>query len=99
MEKGLPSKRFICEHQVVSDLEVDLIRNMHRTLKQNIKVLHTFANLREGIMYSVIEGNDRLGVEAFLTGMRIPYDKITEVEVQGEGRERIEDLREKIKAA
>ncbi len=99
MEKGLPSRRFVCEHQIVPNLDMELIHNMHRTLKQEIRVLYTFANLREQTMCSVIESHDRLTVEAFFTSMRIPCDKITEVEVQGEGREKIEDLREARKAA
>src|SRR5512140_2371571 len=99
MEKGLTSKRFICEHQAVPDLDIELVKNMHRTLKQEIRVLYTFGNLTDKCMYSVIESNNRLSLEAFFSSMRIPCDKITEVDIQGEGREKVFDLREMRKAA
>jgi hypothetical protein len=99
MEKGLRSRIFICEHEVVPDLDIDLVRNMHRSLKQEIKVLYTFGSLQEKCMYTVIESHDRLTLEVFFSGMRIPWGKITEVDIQGEGREWVQDLREMRKAA
>jgi hypothetical protein len=92
MERGLFLKRFICEHQVVPNLDRGLLKNMHRTLRQEINVLYTFSNLTEKCMYSVIESHDRLTVESFFSDMRIPWDRIVEVDLQGEGREKLEDL-------
>jgi hypothetical protein len=93
MEKGLPSRRFVCEHQVVPGLDIDRIKNMHKTKRQDIKVLYSFSNLEERCMYTVLESHDRLHVEAFFSDMRIPWDSILEVDVQGEGREEVKDLR------
>lgn len=92
MERGLFAKRFICEHQVVPQLTRELLKNLHRTLRQEVNVLYTFSNLTEKCMYTVIESHDRLTVESFFSDMRIPLDSITEVELQGEGRDRLEDL-------
>ena len=99
MEKGLPTRRFICEHQVVPELDLNMVRNIHKTTIQGIKVLYTFTNIDQKCMYSVIESHDRLTVEAFFSELRIPCDMITEVEVQGEGRETLQDLREIRRAA
>lgn len=92
MERGLFSKRFICEHQIVPNLDREILKNIHRTLRQEINVLYTFSNLSEKCMYTVIESHDRLTVESFFSDMRIPLDNITEVELQGEGRDKFEDL-------
>ena len=99
MEKGLPSRRFVCEHQVVPGLDLERIKNLHRTKRQDIDVLYSFASLEERCMYTVVQSHDRMHVESFFSDMRIPWDSIIEVEIQGEGREEVKDLREIRRAA
>ncbi len=99
MEKGLLTRRFICEHQVVPGLDLNRIKDMHKTKRQDINVLYSFASLEERCMYTVVESHDRMHVEAFFSDMRVPWDSIIEVDVQGEGRETVKDLRELRRAA
>lgn len=94
-----PLRRFICEHQVVPDLTEELIRDIHAHVDEDLKVLYTFSNLDEKCMYSVVESRDRRTVEKLFESLRIQCDSIMEVEVQGEGMSRIQDLRPGKKAA
>lgn len=93
MEKGMLTKRFICEHQVLSGLDKGLIDKLHKSLRQDVKVLQSFTNLQENMMYTVIDSHDRLTVESFFSDHRVPWNSITEVELQCEGRSDIQDLR------
>ena len=95
MERGLQPRRFICEHQVVPDLDQVVIKNMHRLNVQGLSVLYTFSNLDEKCMYSVVSAPDRLTVESFMGSLRLPCDSIMEVQVMGEGKDMLLDLREK----
>lgn len=99
MEKGMLTKRFICEHQNIPGLDKEMMRNMHRALHQEVRVLYSFANLEEKRMYSVVESHDSLTVESFFRELRIPWDTITEIELQCEGRGEVQDVRKMMKAA
>ena len=94
-----PLRRFICEHQVVPDLTEELIRNIHTYKGDDVRVLYTFSNLDEKCMYSVIESQDRRSVEKLFEALGIQCDSIMDVELQGEGMERIHDFRTGRKAA
>lgn len=95
MEKGLQPRRFICEHQVVPDLDQVVIKNMHNASTLGLTVLYSFSNLDEKCMYSVVSAPDRLTVESFLSSLRLPCDSIMEVQVFGEGKDMLMDLRYK----
>jgi hypothetical protein len=95
MERGLQPRRFICEHQVVPDLDQVVIRDMHHSTLQGVTVLYTFSNLDEKCMYSVVAAPDRLTVESFMGSLRLPCDSIMEVQVMGEGQDMVLDLRHK----
>ena len=99
MEKGLPTRRFVCEHQVVPGLNLEHVKNLHRTKRQDVNVLYSFSSLEERCMYTVVESHDRLHVESFFSDMRVPWDSIIEVDIQGEGREEVMDRRELRRAA
>ena len=94
-----PLRRFICEHQVVPDLTEERIREIHARVDEGLRVLYTFSNLDEKCMYSVIESRDRRSVEKLFESLRVQCDCIMEIEVQGEGTDRIQDLRPGKKAA
>ncbi|HLB25059.1 MAG TPA: hypothetical protein VJM83_01890 [Nitrospirota bacterium] len=93
------SRRFLCEHQVVPDLDLRLIQTMHGASRPGMNLLFSFSNLGEKCMYSVVESPDRLTVESFFSDLRIPCDSIMEVEVLGEGMGNVTDLRTGRKAA
>lgn len=99
MEKGMLTRRFMCEHEVISGLGSELIKNIHRTKRQDIRAIYSFANLQENLLYTVIDTHDRMTLEAFFSDLRIPFNSITEVELQCEGRNDIQDLRKISKAA
>ncbi len=94
-----PLRRFICEHQVVPDLTEELIRGIHASAHEGLSVLYTFSNLDEKCMYSVIESRDRRSVEKLFESLRVQCDCIMEIEVQGDGTDRIQDFRPGRKAA
>ncbi len=91
---GSNMRMFISEHQVVSDLNRDLIMKMHSASVKGIEVLYSFSNIEEKCMYTVIKSPDRLSVEAFMSELRIPCDSIMEVEVFIEGKGEIEDWKQ-----
>ena len=96
--EGRPPKRFLCEHQVFPDLDMNVINRMHGAARKGLRVLYTFSNLDEKCMYSVIEGTGRRAVELFLSELGIPCDTVMEVEAQGQEGQ-VEDLRRQEKAA
>jgi len=100
MEKGMLSKRFICEHRSVPGIEgverlidTNMVRGLHRSKRQDIKVLYSFVNLKDQLMYSVLDAHDRQSVESFFSDMRIPLEGVMEVELQCEGKGNIIDLK------
>jgi len=99
MERGMLSKRFICEHHLVPGLDKEMIRNVHRAKNQEVRVLHSFASLEEKRLYSVVESHDSLTVESFFRELRIPWNNITEIELQCEGRGEVQDVHKLLKAA
>jgi hypothetical protein len=99
MEKGMLTKRFLTEHEIISGLDKELIKNIHRSKRQDVRAIYSYANPAERLLYTVIDTHDRMTLEAFFSDLRIPFNTITEVELQCEGRNDVQDMRALSKAA
>jgi len=93
METG-NQKMFICEHQVVPNLNREMLQEIHSSVREGVGVLYSFSNIDEKCMYSVIKSPDRLSIEAFFSELRIPCDSIMEVQAFVEGKGIIEDWKQ-----
>ena len=79
--------KFMCTHTVPpGQFSADQIKQFAQAAQQdpNIKGYRSFANLTEGKAICVMEGADKDAVAAWFTKMQMPFDSITQVELEGD---------------
>lgn len=79
--------KFMCTHTVPPGaFTADQLRQFGQAAQQdpNVKGYRSFANLAEGKVVCVMEAADKGAVAAWFDKMGMPYDGITEVELEGE---------------
>jgi hypothetical protein len=79
--------KFMCTHTLPpGKFSPDQIRQFAQAAQQDpgVKGYRSFANLAEGKVVCVMEGSTRDDVAAWFKKMSMPFDSITQVELEGE---------------
>jgi hypothetical protein len=79
--------KFMCTHTIPpGTITADQIREFAEAAQQdaNVKGYRSFANLAEGKAVCVMEASSKDEVAAWFTKMGMPFDSITNVELEGE---------------
>ena len=79
--------RYMCTHHIPpGSVTPDQAREMATELQQDeqVKGYRSFMNLSEGKAVCIIEAKDARAVADWFKKMDMPYDEITQVELEGE---------------
>lgn len=77
--------RFIACH-TVEGITREALEQVSAASQQDPEVrgIASWSNLREGILHCVFEAPSREALAAWFDRMKVPYDRITRVEVEGQ---------------
>lgn len=78
--------KFICTH-TMQGVTRDQFCQVAAAAQQdpNVKGLQSFANLTEGKIYCVWQAPQKEAIAAWFQKMSVPYDSITQIEVEATG--------------
>ena len=79
--------KFMCTHTMPpGKFSADQIRQFAQAAQQDatVKGYRSFANLAEGKAVCVMEASSKGAVEAWFKRMSMPFDSITQVELEGD---------------
>lgn len=79
--------KFMCTHTITpGKFSADQLRQLSQAAQEdpNVKGYRSFANLSQGKAVCVMEATDPDAVAAWFTKVGMPFDSITQVELEGE---------------
>ena len=78
--------KFMCTH-TVKGMTRDQFSQVAAASQQDstVKGIHSYANLTEGKIYCVWQAPQQEAIAAWFKKMNVPYDSITQLELEGSG--------------
>ena len=78
--------KFMCTH-TVKGMTRDQFSQVAAASQQDstVKGIHSYANLTEGKIYCIWQAPQREAIAAWFQKMNVPFDSITQIELEGAG--------------